>query len=73
MSNNTMHSLHSMAVDLKYISSVQKQKGLTTSHSHTQLDPFASKLTICSREILAHKIASFKTPTPLHIIHDLHK
>ena len=27
-------------------SSVERQKGLTTSHLHTQLDPFASKLTM---------------------------
>ena len=27
-------------------SSVERQKGLTTNHSHTQLDPFASKLTL---------------------------
>ena len=26
---------------------VERQKGLTTSHLHSQLDPFASKLMIC--------------------------
>ena len=31
-----------------YIALVEKQKGLTASHPHTQLDPFASKLTICA-------------------------
>ena len=29
------------------ISSVKRQKGLTTSHLHTQLNPFACKLSIC--------------------------
>ena len=30
-----------------YTSSVERQKSLTASHLHAQLDPFASKLTIC--------------------------
>ena len=29
------------------ISLVERQNGLTSSHLHPQLDPFASKLTIC--------------------------
>ena len=30
------------------ISSIERQKGFTASHLHTQLYPFASKLTICT-------------------------
>ena len=30
------------------ISSVERQKGLTTIHFHAQLDPFAAKLMICT-------------------------
>ena len=31
-----------------YNSSVERQKSLSTSHLHRQLDPFASKLMICT-------------------------
>ena len=33
---------------MSHSSLVWRQKGLTTSHSHTQLDPFASKLMDCT-------------------------
>ena len=35
-----------------YNSSASKQKGLSTRHLHTQLDPFALKLTTCSCYLL---------------------
>ena len=36
---------HISHMDTKSKSSVERQKGLTASHLHTQLDPFTSKLT----------------------------
>ena len=33
------------------ISSVERQKGLTTSHLHIQSDPLASKLTVCIHSV----------------------
>ena len=54
------HSTHTSIIILRTycldISSVERQMGLTTSHLHTQLDPFASKLTTCQSSY-SYKIA----------------
>ena len=42
------------------IPSVERQKALTTGHLHTQLDPFASNLTICFHGWLLQTLMYFK-------------
>ena len=47
------------------ISSVEREKGLTTSHLNTQLDPFASKLTIYSNTSMLWQKAHGKGIAPI--------
>ena len=45
-----MHASKVQCMTVRHISLVERQKGLTTSYLHTQLEPFASKMTICKMQ-----------------------